>query len=1335
MSERGGPTVHELVAEGEGTYDRASPHACEVTGQVRGGILEGASVRAVMTTLHEGLLDEQVVGEAVVDDTGGYRIEYQPPLRAADSPTDTSLSVRLYEPTGELIGQSAPLLSPGARSRVDVRPLRASAGVSEYALFEQHVALGLESGVAGLEGADESVIDEVASWLDVDSGHLALFQSARALENETAIPAPMYYALGRSGLSLAPEDLLDVPVHELRSTIEEALADGIVDSETLGDPAALADRLAARVVEDATRPGREPAQPGLAEVLAAADLPPETIASVLRRYQARAGTAAEFWESFATGSETAEGVDDETAPEVEVAVRLGEVLGPDPPLLRRMHELRREGSWQAPKDLSRYSFDDWCDLLEGVEPGPEVEGLDEDEAAAEDVEYEEWIETRADTILDVLEATFPSEFIRRRLADSEQLGAPARKLLERAADHDLVGASIRARADGDPSLLEGFEGTEAETALEEVEAIERVSRVTDRADEVAVLVETGLRSAVEIAAIPRRQFIDLYDEALGGRAQASRVHAQAQQTAAGSKMAALRLLQAVQRMPFVLGAPPPAAVIKGMPDARTLFQAAGGFCDCEHCGSVYSPAAYFVDLLRYLNVSSPERVKHLTDRIASPNVAAVIGKLGRFQPLDVLLGRRPDLADLPLTCENTLTALPYIDLVNELLEAAITGTSAAFDTGRTPSDVLRAVPQNISRAAYLRLQQAVHPLTLPYHQPLALARAYLGHLGVTRRDLMRTLGRGEGARAALIAESLGMSGEEFAAVALPPPELWHHFGFAAERTATGSYVEALGHVPAFLEATGITFQNLIDLVSTRFVNADNRLLLESASPDCNPDIVRLVGLDETRLSRMVRMIRLQRRLGWSFTDLDRALVALGVTDLDASVLEKLGQAQDLAKRLDRPVTELLVLWAPIDTWGKDNQFDRIFTTRAVTWRTQDERTFQLRPDRLELQETGQTLDPIASALLAGFRITSDDLALIRALFARRGAEPRLDLAGLSAVHRAVVLARALQLRLPALDLLLRLTPPDADPFRPGDPAATLRFADIVREVQASDFTPERLAYLFRHESEPRRDPGPLPAQVEGVLGSMRRGLADAFAETSHPAQVTGETLRQKLAMMLDAALLDPALEALDPRSQATPAARRDFFDRHLARSFPDPAAAAARLFAAPADGAAAGGMEESWKANIVFVLEHLLPQLRTRQLRGSVVQTLSDTLGLSTTSTARLLDHVLRSRHRRGEPLLGDFLALLGTGLSGAYFANPELRGEPAVARTDPELTFSWAGAPPAAGVPGREFSARWTGRLLPRTKGAHTFYLQTDGAVRLTLKLDGTERVLVDQPATGKAV
>jgi hypothetical protein len=1332
------PTVHEALPEPEGDFVPEAAGSAEVSGHVRGPLPENTSVQAVLSTLHEGLLGEEVVGEAAVDEAGFYRMTYPRPEAGAGAPGDVSLRVRVLAADGETVGESAPLLAPGEQARVDVRLAPAPSGPSEYAFFERQLSEGLSTGLAGLEGADETVVEEVAGWLDVDPARLALFKQARALSGETALPAPAFYALGRSGLGLAAEDLVELPVHELRTTLDEAVAAGIVDAAGLGEMEGLVERLARHAVQEVVRPGHEAEQPGLADVLAAADIPPATIERVLGRYQQRTGTTAEFWEDFAPADEAAEGVDEAMAREVRLAVRVGELVGADPPLLRRLHERRREGGWSEPPDLSRYDFDDWCDLVGEVTPPPETEGLDEAEAAAEE-ELQEWVEERASAILDALEGEFPGAFIRLRLAESDEMSEAGRRLLARAPAHDVANESIRLRVEDEPGLVEGLDESEAEDAIEEVEAVERLSRVTGHAEEVAVLVGTGLRSALDVASLPQRQFVAAYAEALGGRAQAARVHAQAQQTAAGAKVASLRLLQSMQRAPFVLGARPPAAAgagaIKGLPDVRTLFQAAGGFCDCEHCGSVYSPAAYFVDLLRYLNVSTPDRVKHLKGRVASQSVARVLGALARFQPLDVLLGRRPDLADLPLSCENTLTALPYIDLVNEVLEAALTGGSAAFDTGKTPADVLRAVPQNLSRAAYDRLQQAVHPLTLPYHQPLALARAYLAHLGVTRLELMRALGKGEGLRAALVAESLGMSGEEFVRVALPPEELWRHFGFAAEQEAGLGFVQALERVPVLLDAAGITFQTLIDLVSTRFLNASNQLQLETPTPDCNPEVVRVAGLDAAHLSRLVRLIRLQRRLGWPVALLDRALVALGATDLDAPVLEKLAAARDLAALLDRPLAELLVLWAPLDAWGKDNPFDRIFATRAVAWRTQDERTFQLKPERTELLETGDSLDPVASALLAGFRITSEELALLREMFKRRGAEPRLDLAGLSAIHRAVVLARALQLRLPALDLLLRLAPPEADPFRPGDPASTRRFVDLVREVQASDFTPERLAYLFRHESEPRRDPGPVPAQVASLLASIRRGLADAFSETSRPAEVTDDTLRQKLALLLDPALLDPALEALDPRSAATPARRRDVFDRHLARIFPDPAAAAVRLLAPPEAGAARAVLEEKWKANVAFVLDHLLPQLRVRQLRGAVVQTLSDTLGLTIPATARLLDGVLRSRERKGEPLLGDFLALLGTGLTGAYYALPEPAGEPTVLRTDSELAFSWAGAPPAPGVPAKNFSARWVGRLLPRAKGAHTFYLHTDGAVRLSLQVDGSERVLIEQPAAARAV
>jgi len=45
--------------------------------------------------------------------------------------------------------------------------------------------------------------------------------------------------------------------------------------------------------------------------------------------------------------------------------------------------------------------------------------------------------------------------------------------------------------------------------------------------------------------------------------------------------------------------------------------------------------------------------------------------------------RRPDLVHLPLTCENTNTPLPYLDLVNEVLEQAV----APFAPVEIPGDL------------------------------------------------------------------------------------------------------------------------------------------------------------------------------------------------------------------------------------------------------------------------------------------------------------------------------------------------------------------------------------------------------------------------------------------------------------------------------------------------------------------------------------------------------------------------------------------------------------------------------------------------------------------------
>ena len=74
-------------------------------------------------------------------------------------------------------------------------------------------------------------------------------------------------------------------------------------------------------------------------------------------------------------------------------------------------------------------------------------------------------------------------------------------------------------------------------------------------------------------------------------------------------------------------------------------------------------------------------------------------------------------------------------------------------------------------------------------------------------------------------------------------------------------------------------------------------------------------------------------------------------------------------------------------------------------------------------------------------------------------------------------------------------------------------------------------------------------------------------------------------------------------------------------------------------------------------------------------------------------------------------------GLRGEYFANPDLAGDPALQRVEPQVDFSWGWSSPGGEVPKEEYSARWTAHLIPPESGAYTLGLtHEDGGARLYL-------------------
>jgi hypothetical protein len=72
-----------------------------------------------------------------------------------------------------------------------------------------------------------------------------------------------------------------------------------------------------------------------------------------------------------------------------------------------------------------------------------------------------------------------------------------------------------------------------------------------------------------------------------------------------------------------------------------------------------------------------------------------------------------------------------------------------------------------------------------------------------------------------------------------------------------------------------------------------------------------------------------------------------------------------------------------------------------------------------------------------------------------------------------------------------------------------------------------------------------------------------------------------------------------------------------------------------------------------------------------------------------------------------------GIGLTGRYFNNTSLSGTPVLTRVE-AVNFSWSGGSPGGGVAKKNFSARWTGRLVAPANGTYRVQTVADDGVRV---------------------
>ena len=449
--------------------------------------------------------------------------------------------------------------------------------------------------------------------------------------------------------------------------------------------------------------------------------------------------------------------------EVQTALEFADLLSYDLPLIK---ELNQRG-FKDPKELIELDPSDWTELIMQVGISPDATGDNEEEKVAGAV----------NSITDVLAASYPTETISRLVRrSSDPKLRSAKDLLtkffqqelsdnaEQVFDIRTTPVTTYLETHGE-RVYQRMDSDDRELLKSQLQRLQRVFRLSGKPGHIETLMKEKLDSAFHITRFSPEHFAEEFGERLGGSEQAKEIYGRAEQIAGtilymhndlwkGINDVSPKVMRSASRDEKI-------PEIKKLPEYQDLFGSIQ-LCDCCHCNSFYSPAAYFVDLL------------HMLDRPT----------LNPKNPVEILFQRRPDLAHIQLTCENTNTLIPYVDLVTEVLESFVAHrTPHAFNVPPAPphqklpapsAEELRVNPIYItadssssSDAAYLTLQDSVFPLTLPLNLPLETTRVYLGHMGTSRAELMTLLDRDPGLEAVMAkaCEILLLSPEEFEIIA------------------------------------------------------------------------------------------------------------------------------------------------------------------------------------------------------------------------------------------------------------------------------------------------------------------------------------------------------------------------------------------------------------------------------------------------------------------------------------------------------------------------------------------------------------------------------------------
>ncbi|MGB3466868.1 MAG: Tc toxin subunit A, partial [Cyclobacteriaceae bacterium] len=329
---------------------------------------------------------------------------------------------------------------------------------------------------------------------------------------------------------------------------------------------------------------------------------------------------------------------------------------------------------------------------------------------------------------------------------------------------------------------------------------------------------------------------------------------------------------------------------------------ADDFCSCRSCQSSLSPAAYLLDTIKYLDGA----------RLLSSQTEG-------DSAWQKLLERRPELAKILASCDNTNVLIPYIDLTIEVLENAVLSDVSRNENRQTtaPQEALQLMPQYLEPAAYDLLQQAVYPIILPFHYANHQADSYLEALKLNRADFTKAISNTNSYQyTTTLSEAwlgLGIS-ETLYSLLTDNDKFAEYYNVPNDLNQDDPFIHTVSNL---LLKTGLSYEHLSDILKSRYVNP-SAISVTFDGIDCELDKAKLPWT-EAEYIKLHKFIRLQSLTGLAVPTLDRFLLAATTNNqIDDNTLIALYDLHVIAKRLNAPIDKVIHFIAPLDEYVYDS---------------------------------------------------------------------------------------------------------------------------------------------------------------------------------------------------------------------------------------------------------------------------------------------------------------------------------------------------------------------------------------------------------------------------------